>query len=386
MAGGGSSGFPIVLGSTSIAANSTTTSIAGLTVNGVTLSATGSSSLFLNQAGGYTAPSGSSAFSSLTSGTNSTAAMVVGTGASLATSGSGTITATTAATLATSRTIAGTSFNGSANIALANKFIVQGTTDAGLSGAQFLGALGTGLVKNTTTTGVLSIAASSDVIALWTGTCSSSTFLRGDGACATPSGSGTVTTSGTPTTGFVSLFTGSTVIGNSHIDDGITTASTVTVSEALAATGGLTGGTTGGAGGSITLPEGTAATGSSGNDICYGDSTAHAIKCSYNNGSFFVNTQTIASGQTAIPVTALAGNTCDASATTATATGALTTDPVIISYASDPTGVTGYGGGTSGGITISAWFTANTLNFKRCNQTSSSITPGALNLNWKDAR
>lgn len=68
-----------------------------------------------------------------------------------------------AATLTTARTIAGTSFNGSANITLANKFIVQGTTDAGLSGPQFLGALATGLVKNTTTTGVLSIAAASDV-------------------------------------------------------------------------------------------------------------------------------------------------------------------------------------------------------------------------------
>jgi hypothetical protein len=97
-------------------------------------------------------------------------------------------------------------------------------------------------------------------------------------------------------------------------------------------------------------------------------------------------TETIARGQTAIPVTALAANTCDASATTATATGALTTDAVTVSYASDPTGVTGYGGGTSGGITISAWFTANTFNFKRCNQTGLSITPGALNLNWLDTR
>ena len=68
----------------------------------------------------------------------------------------------TATKLQTARTIAGTSFDGSANIALANKFIVQGTTDAGLSGAQFLGSLGTGLVKNTTATGVLSIAVASD--------------------------------------------------------------------------------------------------------------------------------------------------------------------------------------------------------------------------------
>lgn len=97
-------------------------------------------------------------------------------------------------------------------------------------------------------------------------------------------------------------------------------------------------------------------------------------------------TQTIASGQTAVPVTALAANTCDASATTATATGAATTDAFSINYASDPTGITGYGGGTAGGITIRAWTTANTFNFKRCNETTASITPGALNINWRITR
>ena len=97
-------------------------------------------------------------------------------------------------------------------------------------------------------------------------------------------------------------------------------------------------------------------------------------------------TQTIASGQTAVPVTALGANSCDASATTATATGAATTDAVAVTYASDPTALTGYGGGTSGGITIRAWLTANTFNFKRCNETGSSITPGALNVNWRVTR
>ena len=53
--------------------------------------------------------------------------------------------------------LAGNSVDGSAAVAFANKFVVQGTADAGLSGPQFLGALGTGAVKNTTTTGVLSI-------------------------------------------------------------------------------------------------------------------------------------------------------------------------------------------------------------------------------------
>src|SRR5205085_8846280 len=63
-----------------------------------------------------------------------------------------------AAKWTTARNLAGNSVDGSANVAFANKFIVQGTADSGLSAAQFLGALGTGIVKNTTTTGILSIA------------------------------------------------------------------------------------------------------------------------------------------------------------------------------------------------------------------------------------
>lgn len=58
--------------------------------------------------------------------------------------------------------------------------------------AQNWATLGTGIVKNTTTTGAISDAASSDVIGLWTGTCSSTTYLNGAGACTTPSGTGTI--------------------------------------------------------------------------------------------------------------------------------------------------------------------------------------------------
>ena len=71
-------------------------------------------------------------------------------------------TATSASKWTTARNLAGNSVDGSATVAFANKFIVQGTTDTGLSAAQFLGALGTGIVKNTTTTGVLSIAVAAD--------------------------------------------------------------------------------------------------------------------------------------------------------------------------------------------------------------------------------
>lgn len=63
----------------------------------------------------------------------------------------------------TARNLAGNSTDGSANVTFANKFIVQGTTDTGLSAAQFLGSLSTGILKNTTTTGVLSIATASDL-------------------------------------------------------------------------------------------------------------------------------------------------------------------------------------------------------------------------------
>lgn len=110
--------------------------------------------------------------------------------------------ATTAQTLLTARTIAGTSFNGSSDITLSNKFILQGTSDTGLTGAQFLGALGTGIVKNTTTTGVLSIAINSDLPvmsatvggAVPTPPNNTTTFLRGDGTFATPTAVATIIT------------------------------------------------------------------------------------------------------------------------------------------------------------------------------------------------
>jgi hypothetical protein len=87
--------------------------------------------------------------------------------------------AATASKWATARNLAGNSVDGSANVAFANKFIVQGTTDTGLTGAQFLGALGTGIVKNTTSTGVLSIEASGTDYAPAT---SGSAILYGNGS------------------------------------------------------------------------------------------------------------------------------------------------------------------------------------------------------------
>lgn len=89
-------------------------------------------------------------------------------------------------------------------------------------------------------------------------------------------GSGTITAG---TTNKLSKYTAATTVGNSLVsDDGTTLTYT--------GTGGISSTPTGGIGGTLTLPEGTAATASAGNDVCYGDSGTHSILCSFNNGSF----------------------------------------------------------------------------------------------------
>lgn len=96
-------------------------------------------------------------------------------------------------------------------------------------------------------------------------------------------------------------------------------------------------------------------------------------------------TTTIASGTSALATAAIASATCAAAITTA-ATNTATTDVVLASFNGDPTAVTGYIPATAGMLTIVAYPTANNVNFKVCNNTSSSITPGAITLNWRVVR
>lgn len=96
-------------------------------------------------------------------------------------------------------------------------------------------------------------------------------------------------------------------------------------------------------------------------------------------------TVTVASGAKALDTDAIASTACDTISTT-TATGAATTDVVIITPNADITAVTGYAPVTAGGLAIYTWLTTNTLNIKVCNPTSSSITPGAVTLNWRVVR
>ena len=95
--------------------------------------------------------------------------------------------------------------------------------------------------------------------------------------------------------------------------------------------------------------------------------------------------QVIAHGAKALATSAISSGACS-SAQTDTATGTATTDTVIATFNADPTSTTGYAPSANGGLHIVSYPTADTVNFKVCNDTASSITPGAATLNWKVIR
>jgi hypothetical protein len=94
---------------------------------------------------------------------------------------------------------------------------------------------------------------------------------------------------------------------------------------------------------------------------------------------------TVANGTSALGTGAISSATCATVVTTA-ATGTATTDVIWWGFNGDPTAVTGYVPLTAGMLTIIAYPSANNVNFKVCNNTSSSITPGAITLNWRIIR
>lgn len=94
----------------------------------------------------------------------------------------------------------------------------------------------------------------------------------------------------------------------------------------------------------------------------------------------------VTSGTSTLGTGAISSGTC-ATVVTTTATGALTTDVINWTYNSDPTGITGFAPTSTGSLKIIAYPTAGNVNFKVCNDTNASITPGsAVTLNWKVLR
>lgn len=96
-------------------------------------------------------------------------------------------------------------------------------------------------------------------------------------------------------------------------------------------------------------------------------------------------TSTIAAGTSALGTGAITSATC-ATVVTTTATNTATTDVVLASFNGDPTAVTGYVPLTTGMLTIIPYPTSGNVNFKVCNNTAGSITPGAITLNWRVVR
>ena len=109
--------------------------------------------------------------------------------------------------------------------------------------------------------------------------------------------------------------------------------------------------------------------------------TPGAITLNWRVGAITV----IAAGQTPLGTSAIASATC-ATVVTVAGSGILTTDNILADFNNDPTSTVGYQPSTGGMLTIIKYPTAGNVNFKVCNNTSASITPGSVTLNWQVVR
>lgn len=173
--------------------------------------------------------------------------------------------------------------------------------------------------------------------------------------------------------------------------EGVSTTLTANAADTLTCT------STGSSGGSLTLQAGSIVavtkigSGSLGVAGCFG--TAAFVNAGTNVATALGTTlsaaggltSTIASGTAALGTSAISSGAC-ASAVTVSAANVATTDVISASFNGDPTGVVGYEPATAGMLTIIGYPTSGNVNFKVCNNTSSSVTPGAITLNWRVTR
>jgi hypothetical protein len=101
-------------------------------------------------------------------------------------------------------------------------------------------------------------------------------------------------------------------------------------------------------------------------------------------------TQTIASGSLALATSSIASGACQTvtagSVNSAGATGVVATDVIVFTPNGSIKAVTGYTPSTSGGLTIVMYPTVGYVNADVCNVSGSAITPGAVTLNWRVTR
>jgi len=90
----------------------------------------------------------------------------------------------------------------------------------------------------------------------------------------------------------------------------------------------------------------------------------------------------IAAGTAALGTSAISDGAC-ATAVTVSASGVLTTDMIDVGFQATPVGVTGYDPTAGDMLFIISYPTSDNVNFLVCNRTGSSVTPGAMTLNWR---
>jgi len=94
---------------------------------------------------------------------------------------------------------------------------------------------------------------------------------------------------------------------------------------------------------------------------------------------------TVGSGTAVLGTSAIASGSC-ATAVTVASASVQATDVIQASFNGDPTGITGYIPVATGMLVIIPYPTSGNVNFKVCNTTAASITPGAITLNWRVTR
>lgn len=95
--------------------------------------------------------------------------------------------------------------------------------------------------------------------------------------------------------------------------------------------------------------------------------------------------QVIAHGAKALDFASTATGAC-ATVITDTATGTLSTDVIIFTTNASIKAVTGYVPAATGGFSINAFPSADTVSFEGCNWTSGTVDPGSITVNWKVIR
>lgn len=103
-------------------------------------------------------------------------------------------------------------------------------------------------------------------------------------------------------------------------------------------------------------------------------------------GEFVLGPAAVFSGEATMLTVAIGANACAASEVSAPAIGVLSTDVVSMSFQSDPSTVTGYGSGAADGLVVYGYPGSDVVLFKVCNVTGTSITPGAMTINWQVAK